>query len=220
MTKEMRLQSIEYGSLLAYSPRGDTAEMQRAKNVMYAIKTDGHVENPPALMSQWIAETIKRNMAKLPFAHFFQPETILVPVPKSSLMRPGTLWAPSRIANALADRGLGAEAAPILVRTRPVEKSATSRPERRPTPQAHYDSLAVQGTLHEPTNILLIDDIITRGSTILGSANRLADAYPQANIKALAAMRTISNTTDFKNFYDPCIGTIQLRQTGDTLRRP
>ncbi|MCX6648859.1 MAG: phosphoribosyltransferase [Candidatus Bathyarchaeota archaeon] len=117
-------------------------------------------------------------------------------------------------------QGLGSEVAPCLVRSRPVIKSATSHPSLRPTPEAHYESLAVQRRLSEPRNILLIDDIITRGSTLMGSANRLADAYPQANIRAFAAMRTISSPADFKNFYDPCIGTIELRQSGDTLRRP
>ncbi|HIH88537.1 TPA: phosphoribosyltransferase [Candidatus Bathyarchaeota archaeon] len=216
----MKLSSLEYCSLLTYCPRGDSEEIQRARNIMHAIKGDRYVDTPPVLMSQWIAKTIAKNRTNLPFASYFQPDTILVPVPNSSLMQPDTLWVPHRIADALMGQGLGREVVQCLARITPVNKSATSQPSQRPTPQTHYESLAVQGRLSEPRNILLVDDIITRGSTILGSANRLADLYPQANIKAFAAMRTMSNATDFKNFYDSCVGTIQLRQSGDTLRRP
>jgi predicted amidophosphoribosyltransferase len=216
----MKLSRLEYSSLLTYCPRGHTEEMQKAINAMYAIKFDRYVDNPQILMSQWIAKIIAKNKEKLPFRSYFQPDTILVPVPKSSLMRPDTLWVPHRIAYALKSEGLGREVAPCLVRKTPVIKSATSQPSMRPTPDVHYNSLIVQGALSQPRNILLIDDIITRGSTALGSANRLADVYPQANIKAFAAMRTISTPTDFKNFYDPCIGSIELRSSGDTLRIP
>lgn len=110
----MRLSLLEYGALLSYSPRGNSANMQFSRDVMLALKKDGFIvdnsDDATILMSQWIAKTIKRNRAALPFASFFQPNTILVPVPKSSLMRPDTLWVPMRIASALAGMGLGKEA--------------------------------------------------------------------------------------------------------------
>jgi len=216
----MRLPRLEFGSLLTYCPRGDSEKIQNSKNIMYAIKGDKFVDKPQILMSQWIAKTISNHRASLPFDSFFQHNTILVPVPKSSLMRPDTLWAPQRIANALASQGLGKEVALCLVRNKPVIKSATSPASMRPTPDVHYDSLIVQEILSEPNEILLVDDIVTRGSTLLGSANRLADVYPQARIRAFAAMRTISNPDDFNKVNDPCIGTIELRELGDTIRRP
>lgn len=76
---------------------------------MLAIKTDGFVDQPPMLMSQWIARTVQQQISSLPFAHFFTPSTVLVPVPSSSLMQPGTLWVPDRIAKALVARGIGNE---------------------------------------------------------------------------------------------------------------
>jgi len=57
---------------------------------MIALKNERFVEDPTnakvVLMSEWVAETIKRDRATLPFSSFFQPNTILVPAPKSSLM--------------------------------------------------------------------------------------------------------------------------------------
>ena len=187
---------------------------------MIALKKDGFVEDPPIVMSQWVAQTIQRNRTTLPFASFFQPNTILVPTPKSSLMKPDTLWVPERIATALVRMGLGKEVDPCLIRVKRVPRAALSVPNERPTPVEHYESMGVRGRLSKPDEIVLVDDIVTRGATLLGAANRLVDVFPQTRIRAFAAMRTISNPEEFDKLYVPCVGTIELRASGDTLRRP
>ena len=187
---------------------------------MLALKGDKFVGKPPMPMSIWIAQRILNLKTDLQFFPFFQPDTVLVPTPKSSLMRPHTLWVPERISKALVDVGLGKEVVPCLVRTKPVPKSAYSTPGGRPFPADHYDSMRVQRGLSEPGEILLIDDIVTRGSTLLGAANRLMDAFPETTIRAFAAMRTVSNPAEFREVIDPRVGTINLRASGDTIRRP
>ncbi len=216
----MRLSQLQFGSLLSYCPRGDSPEIQLSKNVMRVLKFDKFVEDPPILMSQWVAQTIQKNKITLPFASFFQPDTILIPTPKSSLMQPNTLWVPERIATALVGAGLGKEVVPCLVRVKPVSKAALSPPQERPTAAEQYGSMSVQKRLSQPSEIVLVDDIVTRGATLLGAANRLADVFPQTRIRAFAAIRTISNPDEFSKVYDPCTGTITLRALGDTLRRP
>ena len=216
----MRLTRLRFGSLLSYCPRVDSPEVQHSKNVMRALKLDKFVEDPPILMSRWVAQTVQQNRSSLPFASFFQPDAILVPTPKSSLMRPNTLWVPERIANALVGAGLGKEVAPCLVRVKSVSKAALSPPQERPTPAEHYESMAVQKRLSQPREIVLVDDIVTRGATLMGAANRLADVFPRTRIRAFAAMRTISDPDEFIKVYDPCVGTVTLRASGDTLRRP
>ena len=135
-------------------------------------------------------------------------------------MQPGTLWVPNRLATALVGCGLGKEVAQILKRVKAVPKSAWSTPEERPPPIEHYNSIEVQKLLTEPSDILLIDDIITRGATLLGAASRLAEVFPHTNIRAFAVMRTITNAVEFSKVYYPVVGKILLRPTGDTLRRP
>ena len=216
----MHLSQLEFSALLSYAPRGDSPEIRHSKDVMIALKKDGFVGEPPILMSRWVAQTIQRNITALPFASFFQPNTILVPTPKSSLMQPNTLWVPERIATALVRMGLGKEVVSCLVRDKPVPKAALSVPNERSTTVEHYESMRVQGRLSRPDEILLVDDVITRGATLLGAANRLADVFPQTRIRAFAAMRTISNQDEFDKLYVPCVGTIELRESGDTLRRP
>ena len=197
--------------------------MQDAYQVMLAIKQDTYGGDPPILMSERIARAVQDNKASLPFAYFFQPETVLVPVPKSSLTLRDTLWVPMRIATAMAKNGVGSQVDPCLVRTTAVRKAASSKASERPKPKDHFASLSVQRRISGPApqQILLVDDIITRGSTLLGAANRLADAFPSARIRAFGAMTTISDPTDFVSLSKPLIGSIQYRPSKeDTIRTP
>ncbi len=138
-------------------------------------------------------------------------------------MQPDTLWVPNSIATALVGRGIGREVVPCLRRVKPLRKAAFSDPWDRPTPTEQFDTIGVEGRISEPlpNDIVLVDDIVTRGHTLLGAANRMAEAIPQARIRAFAAMRTMSTPSDFVAMYDPCSGTIEYRDwADDTLRRP
>ncbi len=82
-------------------------------------------------------------------------------------------------------------------------------------------SIAVQGTLAaKGDNFVIVDDIVTRGATILGCANRLLEAFPEANVAAFAAIRTMSDPDTFVRIIDPRVGRISYREAiDDTLRR-
>jgi predicted amidophosphoribosyltransferase len=197
--------------------------MQDAYQVMLAIKQDTYGGDPPILMSERIAKAVQENMASLPFAYFFSPDSVLVPVPKSSLMLRDTLWVPLRIATAMAKKGAGRQVDPCLIRTTAVRKAASSKASDRPKPKEHFASLSVQRRISgpPPKEILLVDDIITRGSTLLGAANRLAEAFPETRIRAFGAMTAISDPANFVALSKPLIGSIQYRpSTEDTIRRP
>ncbi|OLE89010.1 MAG: hypothetical protein AUF79_12630 [Crenarchaeota archaeon 13_1_20CM_2_51_8] len=219
----MRITSLDFGSLLCYTPRGSSPEIDRAREVMKIIKADDFVNTPPILMSEWLARTVHQHIGSLRFASFFQKDTVLVPVPSSSLMQPNSLWVPNRIANALVKEGIGKEVAAWLVRKTPVRKAAWSKPADRPKPKEHIATISVQGRISEPLpdQIVLVDDIITRGSTLLGAANSLAEALPKAQIRAFVAMMTISDPSHFVTLYKPSLGSVQYRPlTEDTIRRP
>ena len=118
---------------------------------------------------------------------------------------------------------MGREVLACLVRREPLRKSAWSDPSERPTPTEQFETLAVQGQIASPppTDITLVDDIITRGHTLIGAANRLLDAFPKTSIRAFAAMRTISDPLEFVKGYDPVSGWINYRGfEDDALRRP
>jgi len=217
---KLNLTHLEFGSFLTYCPRGEEEACQNSREAMKYLKMDSNVLAPPIPMSELIAKTMAQRQSKLPFESFFKPETILVPCPSSSLMQPGSLWVPQRIALALIKVGLGGVCSPCLIRNTTVRKAATSPSNLRPTAYDHYDSMIVQSSLTDPKEIVLIDDIVTRGATFIGAANRLVDLYPDASIKAFAAMRTISDPTDFKKLIDPCLGAIDLVPDDGTFRIP
>lgn len=215
----MNQTTLEYGALLSYASHSHSDKTKQSRTLMRILKNDGFVQDPPILMSQWIAQEIQRKKSTLEFGSFFHPNTILVPIPKSSLMIQGTLWVPDRLATALVNCDLG-KVAQLLKRVKPVPKAALSIPKDRPLPDEHKQSMGVQKPLSQPSEILLVDDIITRGSTLFGAASLLADVFPGTRIRAFAAMRTITNENDFKKQYYPVVGTISLRPEGDTLRTP
>ena len=206
----MKITDVDFGSLLTYSPRGNTDEEARSRTFKAKLKSDGYLEKEKILMTEYIAQGIKNNLEKLPFADFFKANPILIPTPSSSLTKANTLWVPQRLATALVNNGLGKKVSSCLERTNPLQKSHTSSNANRPKAQEHYDTMAVQKELSEPDEILLIDDFITRGSTFIGAANRLKDAFPNSNIRALAGIKTISKPENFRKIYDPCIGKINL----------
>ena len=220
MNNSMNLQRIEFGSYLSYSPKCDSVAAQESRTTRTALKNDQVVPTDGSmLMSDYIGTTIKASIEQLPFSHFFKVNPILVPVPRSSLMQEGTLWVPKRLANALVRRGLGKGVEECLKRATAVRKSSTSFAAGRPKAHEHYQSLGVQKIFPEPSEILLIDDIVTRGASALGAANRLVEAFPNARIRLFSAMRTISPPDVFTQITAPCTGMIELRGI-DCFRRP
>ncbi len=98
--------------------------------------------------------------------------------------------------------------APYLERIKALRKAATSLPQKRPMVTEHFESMAVRGSLAPPQEVMLVDDIVTRGATLFGAAERLLEAFPNVHIRAFAAMRTVSNSSEFVNFFEPHVGVI------------
>lgn len=189
------LPEIEYGALLSYSTRGEDEGAKQSKEVMKLLKGDAVVsvqEGPsspstqPISMSEWVARFIRQHQSTLPFTDFFTPATTLIPAPKSSLMKPGSLWVPQRLAAALAGAGLGKAVLPCLERVTPVEKAALSPPGKRPTPKTHVETLRVVPGLAATPEIVVVDDVVTTGAMLLGSASLLGRPF---RTPASAALR-------------------------------
>jgi hypothetical protein len=116
--------------------------------------------------------------------------------------------------------GFGRRVAPLLERTEPFPKAARSLSTGRPTAPQNYQTLAVRKDLDLPTELVLVDDVVTAGATLLGSANRLHEAYPDVPIRAFAAARTLTDAFRFHRTVEPVVGSITLRPNGRTQRDP
>ena len=206
----MDISEIEFGSLLSYSVRGTSKKDEESKSAMRNLKQD-NVLSSEILTSEYVAQALKKEIKEYPFADFFNSNTVLVPIPRSSLPIPGMLWVPERITTALISNGLGRSSEPCLERVSAVARSSGQRiGSRRASPSEHYESMRVGELLFEPKEIVAVDDVVTRGSTFLGGVNRLAEAFPDAKIRAFAVMRSIYDPDDFSDIVDPCIGKITM----------
>lgn len=214
----MKISEVKFGSLLAYSPHGNSLKDKESKSVMINLKND-NVLRSGILTSEYIVRAIKRDIEKFPFADYFNSNTVLIPIPKSSLLKKDTLWVSQRITDALVRNGLAKSSEGCLERVIALPRSSKSTPENRPKAFQHYESMRVRKLLFNPEEIVLVDDVVTRGATILGAVNRVAEAFPNTRIRAFAVMRTISRPEKFSQIVDPCVGTIKL-SGGEAWRDP
>ena len=215
------LTRLEFASYLAYTPKGGGPEGESSRDLMRALKSGRLHGSPPATVSTQVAEAFRiLAQSRAEFAPFIRPGSVFVPVPSSSLRVEGALWIPDELAKALSRRTEGSRVAQLLNRTQAIPKAATSIPTERPTTLRHYQTLAVQRELSDIEAITLVDDVITSGAALLGSANRILEAYPNCRINGFASLRTISRAEDLRNREEPVVGQIALRPNGRSLRRP
>jgi hypothetical protein len=195
-----------------YSTRGTSQVSKKSRELRDRIKSGDE-----ALFRQ-IAHHLGKLVSDGLFPGFFGGDISLVPVPGHTPLAPGAISTTLRIARALADCGLGSGVSPLLTRVKPVQKSAFAAPHERPRARDHYDSMAVTSSLLVPRKIMLIDDVVTRGATLLGAASRIAAELPGAEILGFVLVRAVTDG-EIATIRDPCVGTIELKD-GESLRRP
>ncbi|MEI8259454.1 MAG: hypothetical protein WCJ30_27620, partial [Deltaproteobacteria bacterium] len=106
------------------------------------------------------------------------------------------------------EQGFGARVEPMLVRAIALPKSALAPAGGRPSAGDHFASLSAAPTLARGNHYVLIDDIVTKGATLLGAATRLELVVPGARITAFAVMRTMGRVPDIERLLDPWVGKI------------
>jgi pyrimidine operon attenuation protein/uracil phosphoribosyltransferase len=154
-----------------------------------------------------------------PLAGFLCPCHMLVPIPGSAVRGAGSISVAEHLALALIEEGVGQGMWKGLRRIRSVRKSATALPGSRPTVENHYESFAIEPIQPPPPRIMLIDDVVTKGRTLLAAAARIKDAFPDSEVRAFALLRTMGLKDGVDQLLDPCVGEIRWR-AGDAHRRP
>ncbi|MGC2029338.1 MAG: phosphoribosyltransferase [Steroidobacteraceae bacterium] len=140
-------------------------------------------------------------------------------MPGSTPHSEGDSWTAEHLAVALLKVGLGGAAWPGLHRVRAVRKSATAAPGYRPTVSVHYESFVLEPPTIVPKRIVLIDDVVTKGRTLLAAASRVQEAFPCSQIRAFALLRTMGFVPCVQQLLDPCTGEIRWK-AGDAHRSP
>jgi hypothetical protein len=208
------IRAIAYASCYVYSPGGAGAVCERSRLLRTLLKAGD------ASFTHKYALRVRQQARDSPLlGGFFGATDVLVPVPGCVPYVEGHLWAAGRLAIALVNEGLGGAAWAGLRRVRAVRRSATSLPGGRPTVGLHYESFLMEPRSRPPERIVLIDDVITKGRTLLAAASRVHDAFPRAEIRAFALLRTLGLVARVEQLLDPCRGEIRWR-AGDAHRSP
>jgi hypothetical protein len=205
---------LEYAACYAYSPKGESDVSQRSRLLCARVKNGS-----PKWLKTYVASVHQEFAQGRFFSDFFGEQALFVPVPQYFSAAPVSLWVARRLAFTLQEAGLGEEVWTGLRRVTAVERSASAWMWQRPTVQQHYRSLNVIPSPRSPSNVVLIDDVITKGRTLVAAAMRLREAFPEATIRAFALVRTKGLVTDVVRLFDPCEGTVRWNGE-DAYREP
>ena len=203
MNLNLSASEVPFGALLTYSPRGDSEMSQSSRKWCYGIKNDA------GRMIETAVSTIS-DKAKETLGEFFEPDSILVPAPRSSPVKPGGHWSPLRICEELAKAGYG-EVKVWLERSESVTKSSTAGIGSRPSAQDHVATInpLEQGDLLR-RKIIVVDDVITKGSTSFACAKILEVVFPNSEVKVFSMIRTMGLIPDVEGVLDPCRGVLRF----------
>lgn len=220
------LRALPFGSCFAYAPGGSGTACEEGRLLCARLKAADRTWLPRLAAQVWL-EAIAHGR----FEAVLDGCVVLVPVPGSA-PRQATEWVGYRLAWCLRRLGLAAEVWPVLRRRHAVPKSAFAAAGERPSVLEHYVSFAVDGVFQgrapaleraqgDPRKgglrLTLVDDVITRGRTLLAAACRLRETFPAANIRAFALLRTLERAETLRQILDPCEG--EVRWNGEDARR-
>jgi hypothetical protein len=208
------IKAIAYASCYVYSPTGMGTVSEKSRLLRALLKA-----GDASFMLKYALRVRQQATDSPLLSGFFGAADVLVPVPGSGAYPTGRLWAAEHLAIALVNEGLGRAAWSGLHRVRAVRKSATAAPDERPTVQLHYESFVIERPEIAPERIVLIDDVVTKGRTLLAAASRVHEAFPAAKIRAFALIRTMGLIAGVQQLLDPCRGEIRWR-AGDARRSP
>lgn len=214
------ISGVRFASCYVYSPGGSDGSSVRSRLMRTLLK-----ESDAYFMDKY-ADRVRQQVADGPsLAGFFCPGSLLVPIPGCAPRPDGVVSVTDHLAAALLAEGLGLSIWRGLRRIAPVRKSATAAPGLRPSVLDHYESFAALAapattpTPCQPVQIVLVDDVVTKGRTLLAAAMRLQEAFPSAEIRAFALIRTLGFSRRLDHLLDPCVGEIRWR-CGDAHRTP
>ena len=206
--------NVTFASCYVYSPRAEGWLAEASRLLCARVKSSN-----PLWLPRYAAFVYRSSLRDRHLAALFAPDAVLVPVPGSA--RSGQApWAAYRLAVALGEVGFALHIWTGLRRRYAVTKSATAPSAGRPTVRQHYESFEVMmpapNAIHR---LVLIDDVITKGRTLLAAAARLRAELPLSDIRGFALIRTEGFVHQIKHLEESCHGVVRWAR-GDARREP
>lgn len=80
--------------------------------------------------------------------------------------------------------------------------------------------MRVTANLEAPPRIAVVDDVVTKGATLLAACSLIREAFPRSVVKGFALIRTLGLQPDVDQLILRCTGTVRLNQWGEADRAP
>jgi predicted amidophosphoribosyltransferase len=218
----MNSSELTYASAFTYCPRAQSERARVAKDLVRAMKNNSYDPKLKLTTAEALARAHCEKVPGTVLESYFHRATVIVPVPGSSPSNSNAFWVADALAKALKGEGLAQRSVALLRRATAVPRSSRSKAEARPSAEKHFASFEISDHFMENETFILVDDVVTRGATLLGAAARLREAFPANSIEAFAMVRTISDPDEFPSegrLFQPCVGRIDLMSWG-CRRRP
>lgn len=151
--------------------------------------------------------------------HYIGTDSLLVPIPRSSPITNGFVWPSLEICIALKELGLGKEVAQILQRDYKVKKSSLSTSaEDRLSVDEHFKSMSINtNLLFQPETVVLVDDVVTQGRTLMAVYRHVNNIFPESCIKSFTPIRSLFASAPYNKTFDPHISRIEYFSSGKTF---
>lgn len=205
--------ALPFVSCYVYSPRAKGVAAKASRLLCSRVKSID-----PLWLPHYASVVCQTSFRDRRLAALFARDVVLVPVPGSS-SSVATRWVALQLATALSAIGCAQRVWIGLRREVAVRKSATAPEGARPTVRQHYDSFTVAAPTICVRRIVLIDDVVTKGRTLLAAAARLQHELPHADIRAFALIRTLGFVDRIEQVMQWCHGVIRWAG-GDARREP
>lgn len=214
------LDELKVASLLIYPSRPRSKADREARDVIWTGLKQGRPQHV-----QRVAARLASLALQHPARELVSSSAIFVPAPRSTPLSRGAMWPALEIANALLAHGLGSKVAPFLERREPVRRSTGARTAQdREPPMRHFETISsspLSIRFLEDAHFVLVDDVVTTGSTLIACASHLRLLAPKATITAFAAARADRNATlgHASEMLAPLVETIRLLNDAARPRR-
>lgn len=138
-------------------------------------------------MAALVVTVMARGIDNTLLGEILNPNVTLVPMPRFAPLLKNAVWGPRTICVQLVENGLAREWQPLIERVAAIDKSAyVKNPANRPSPYRHGETMNAIASTVAPDELVLVDDVITKGATFAGAAARLMEVYPGVPIRAFA----------------------------------
>jgi predicted amidophosphoribosyltransferase len=190
------LSELLCGSFLIYPSASTDRSLaaRQARGIIWRLKQGGVLPTGETLI-EYAARRLREELPGSRLEGFFDGAA-LVPVPTSKKTLPTKhspqLWPADLICDALLKNRLGAKKLVCVVRRETIRSSSSSSPADRPSPMRHLETMDIEPSYLEdcPRPIIMVDDVVTRGSTMLAAASWVKHAYSDSEVKGFAVAAT------------------------------